>query len=195
MTVTGPFFVLQPTPGNPDTMQSVPVSQLLLTEITQADPIPPFGVTVDEVFALCPEAERLTVPDGRLPTPITDARVHQWVVDVSNRVQAKIGDEWVVLEPVSRRETIRNAGRSVVAVGAASYLEAARYSTDRGVNDAGSYPDVLWTRYKESLSDLVDLVDRWVIPVVAGEGDGSPAAGSGAHWSFPPPVFCDRRPW
>ena len=76
----------------------------------------PFDCTVDAVYALAPETERLT--DGatsRMPTPITEATVAGWITDVGAQV------------------------------GAASYLEAARYPTTSGLNDS-SYPGVLWGR-------------------------------------------------
>ena len=47
----------------------------------------PFDCTVDAVYALAPEAERLT--DGatsRMPTPITEATVAGWITDVGAQV-------------------------------------------------------------------------------------------------------------
>jgi hypothetical protein len=47
----------------------------------------PFDCTVDAVYALAPETERLT--DGatsRMPTPITEATVAGWITDVGAQV-------------------------------------------------------------------------------------------------------------
>ena len=47
-------------------------------------------------------------------------------------------------------DAITAACRAVVACGAASYLEAARYPTTSGLNDS-SYPGVLWGRSRGGL--------------------------------------------
>lgn len=111
-----------------------------------------FKCTVDLVYALCPEAERVTDSNqSGLNTPITEVTVEQWVLDLDASVNAAIG-AWSVITGTTRDEIVA-AGRRVVADGAASYLEAARYPTRASLNDS-TYAGVLWERYLAGVAAL-----------------------------------------
>lgn len=146
-----------------------------------------FGCTVDAVYQLAPEAERLTDPAGSaLATPITESTVQQWIIDVSSALSAGIGD-WADLTGDTLLG-VQAAGRAVVACGAASYLEAARYPTHSSMNDS-SYAGVLWLRYTEGMASLAATVKA---AVDAGGEDVTPdVRESGPFGSFPPAYFAD----
>lgn len=151
-----------------------------------------FACTVEAVYKLTPEAERVTDPAAStLQTPITEGTVAGWVFDLSGEVSARIG-EWDELN-VPHKARVVAAARVVVANGAASYLEAARYPT-RSSGD--SYAAVLWDRYISGIEALALIVaflikDEEGVDPGPGEDDGGP---SRVQFSFPPPFFTDSLP-
>jgi len=148
-----------------------------------------FAALVDAVYRLAPDAERIseTNNDARMPTPITEETVKAWVIEVSDAVSIGIGP-WGNLTG-DTLERVRAAARAVVANGAASYLQAARYPTKSTLNDS-SYAGVLWERYKEGLANLKALIAELLED--GGEDIVVPGAGSGGGFgSFPAPYFLD----
>lgn len=149
-----------------------------------------FGTPVGAVYALCPEAERVTDPNAsRLPTPITETTVAGWIVDISSAVAVGIGPWGSFTGPTL--ESIRAAARAVVANGAASYLEAARYPTAAGLNDS-NYAGMLWARYTVGVEALkaqvTELLDSGGGDVVTPETGRAVAA-------FPATYFGDGVFW
>lgn len=156
----------------------------------------PFGTLVDDVYDLTPEVERVTDPNqSNLPTPITEDTVGRYITSVSSAVAAGIGP-WGTLTGGSL-DAVKAAARTVVANGAASYLQAARYPSRAGVNDS-SYAGVLWQRYESGLAALKAEVARIID---AGTGTGpdpeDPLVGSngGPFGSFPLTYFADGAQW
>jgi hypothetical protein len=153
--------------------------------------IGPFAATVDAVYNLAPEAERVT--DGnlsKLPTPITEDTVARWVEEVSAAVSVGIGPWASFTGPTLER--VSAAARAVVANGAASYLEAARYPTRADLNDS-TYAGVLWRRYTDGVATLAGqvtaLIDAGGPDVIIFTGRAGPFG------VFPEPYFVDGDPW
>lgn len=151
-----------------------------------------FDATVDSVYDLVPEADRVTdANNSTLPTPITEDTVARWLVAVSDAVAAGIGD-WRGFTG-DNLEAVKAAGRAVVANGAASYLEAARYPTRAGLDDS-TYAGVLWTRYTQGVTALAESV---AASVATGDtGGGADSVQSGPFGAgFPDPFFVDGDPY
>ncbi len=148
-------------------------------------------VTVDSVYSLVPEAERINDPnESKLPTPITEATVAGWIEDVSAVVSSRL----VALNGVPDGPTktaIRGAARTLVASAVASYVEAARYPTSEN-----PYAVALWERYSTGLDGLSAQVDTLIDEGGADPGvDGGLGIHGGPFAAFPWPRFYDRIQW
>jgi hypothetical protein len=150
-----------------------------------------FDALVDAVYALCPEADRVTDSNqSGLSTPITEDTVRTWLLDVSAFVDARLG-RWHELTGATLTR-ITSAARTVVTDGAASYLEAARYPTRASLNDS-TYAGVLWDRYQTGLLALqADVTELFDDP--GADGDVA-ASTSGPYGAFPPTYFADGMWW
>ena len=155
-------------------------------------PIGMFGCTVESVYALAPEAERVT--DGnnsRMPTPITEDTVAGWITDIDAEVAgALVRINLIGVGP--NLTTLQTAARTVVANGAASYLEAARYPTRSSLNDT-TYAGVLWGRYQAGVTALVSQLNAVIVD--AGSDVGTTGAESGPFGVFPCTYFTDDEEW
>lgn len=152
-----------------------------------------FQTTLDAVYDLCPEAERVTDANAsQLPTPITEDTVARWIEDISNAVSAGIGPWPMIAGPAGER--IQAAAKAVIANGAASYLQAARYPTRASSNDS-TYSGVLWLRYQQGLDALkaqvTAIIDEGGTEVVPEPGAGT----KGPYGAFPPTYFADGTWW
>lgn len=163
----------------------------------------PFGVAVSDVLALAAHA-KVEVSDGEAAAAVTDtvfggggsgglrravttADVQRWIDQVAAVVSLKTRKLSKLTDP-AHRSTVEEAAGAVVAVGAAAYLVDAAFPTNASPNDSGSYGAVLWTRYRDELAVLVEVLDEWTS--VGGDG-----AGGGISGSFPPPAFPDALRW
>lgn len=184
----GPYYLLSGD-GDPSSMDVVPLDSLLLQNIEGDTPVGPYQVTVNDVYGLCPDAQRDT-DDEDHPTPITDQRVAAWIAAVSASAQGKVGDLSTLTQP--RAGLAAGMLRTAVMNGAASYLEAARYASDAGVNDGGGYSAVLWARYEQALADAAKTIADWVTDAAVDPGPIGPEGPCGTGWgSFPPPRIPD----
>jgi hypothetical protein len=152
-----------------------------------------FDTTVDAVYDLAPEADRVTDPNNStLPTPITEDTVARWIVDISNAVAGSIGP-WGDITGEVALSGVKSAARACIANGAASYLEAARYPTRANMNDS-SYAGVLWARYTAGVTALKEQVKLIIAEDDPGEVEqGGPSGGP--FGSFPPTYFADGMWW
>src|SRR4051812_38659784 len=127
----------------------------------------PFGATVAGVAALVPSAPiRDEIPAGQ--KGITTAQVEAWLDELSNTVDLRLtGRER--LRSDERKAALVDAAKGIVQTGAASYVEAARFSERAAVADT-SYAEVLWRRYQSALGELVALLASWL----ADEDDAEP---------------------
>lgn len=152
-----------------------------------------FDTLVDAVYALCPEADRVTDANNgsRLQTPITEDTVASWIVDVSAAVDAGIGP-WGDITGTVVLARVTAAARAVVANGAASYLEAARYPTRANLNDS-TYAGVLWQRYLAGLAQLKAEVKEIITDDDPGDVDVD--GRGGPFGRFPCTYFVDGIAW
>ena len=151
-----------------------------------------FATTVEAVYALAPEAERITDPaDSRMPTPITEATVAGWILDLSAQL-AGAALRLNLVDPGPVLDDLHASARATVACGAASYLEAARYPTRAGLNDS-SYAGVLWARYQQGTAALVVQLDAAIMD--AGPEIEHVGPESGPFGRFPDPFWADLGPY
>lgn len=146
--------------------------------------IDPFGVTVEAVAALIPEA---TIPETRQPgqKAVVVADVTAWLQQFSAEADLRLAG-WTGL-PDGQRDQVTAVAARLVTAAAASYVEAARAPERAGPADT-SYAQVLWDRWVTGLPDLAGLVETWL--------DGDPATTpTGGVAAFPAPVIPDLVTW
>lgn len=148
-------------------------------------PIGPFGVTIDDVTTLVPEA---TVPEtlSSGQKGVTQATVEGWITRLSADAALAL-DGYENLADAGRLSAVETSARRVVADGVASYLEAARAPERAGKADT-SYAAVLWDRWLTGLAALVVKVVEWR------EADPATVRSSAAS-RFPEPVIPDSKVW
>lgn len=151
-----------------------------------------FNTTVESVYALAPEAERVTDPNtSRMPTPITEATIGGWITDLSAQV-AGAALRLNLIDPGPVLDGLYASARSVVACGAASYLEAARYPTRASLNDS-TYAGVLWARFTTGTTALVAQLNAVIVD--AGVEVETTGTESGPFGYFPRKYFTDGMIW
>lgn len=169
-----------------------------------------FNTAVEDVFALVPEAS----PARLAEVGIGEEIITGWIDELSARVALRCRG-WQRLSTTRRTETITTYdafgvptvatstspavreqfaefARTVVANGAASYVEASRHPERAAVSDS-SYQDVLWRRFTEGLEELV----KWLEAALEDDdldADGDPIAPAPRGW-FPPPSVTSCTRW
>lgn len=122
-----------------------------------ADAPPIFGTTVDDVLALVPEREITATSQTTL------GDVAGFIAHIDHDAAARLLGRLADLEAVAGAEAsvpFRSAARGAVTLGAAAMLEDSGYPERAGVASAdSSYGAVLWTRYRQTLSDLAGAID------------------------------------
>ncbi len=144
-------------------------------------------VTVADVAALVPEA---TIPEERETgqKAVIESEVEDWIASLTATVTLQC-DGWTRL-PAERLDVFEQVAQTIVACGAASYLEAARAPERAGMADT-SYAGVLWERWREGLTGLQAIVREWLMDPEPG---GSLSLLGGAA-SFPDPSIPDNPAW
>lgn len=156
-----------------------------------------WGVTVAQVVAVASQADVYeTRADDEASTSnavfskpnvartITSDEVETWIARVAAWVSNALHRRARLPDP-ARRE-LEAAMTTAIEVGAAAYLVDAAYPQRAGVNDASSYGEVLWTRYRQALDDLkATLADRLDSEDATSTGPSSTGA------QFPRSIFTD----
>ncbi|ASR78041.1 hypothetical protein SEA_TIMINATOR_11 [Arthrobacter phage Timinator] len=164
-----------------------------------------WGATVDEVSALVPHIglyDNSTQPQ----TPVDDvfgetaagkvsrSDVEQFITDVAGRVSLRVHRMSRLLPESEPRSVIAQACHDLTVTGAASYLVAAAFPSQAGINDQTSHAGLLWKRFEDGLDDLVAMLDG-----VIDEADDTVVLPkplrSAASVSSPPPMFPDEQRW
>lgn len=115
---------------------------------------------------------------------VTIATVDRFIDQVAAKVALRLDKAEALSQ--ARKDAVWASARAVVADGAASYTQAARFPVQAGAN-TDEYAAVLWARYQAGLKQLADTVSGWVADETAGDDD--PARG--AAGAFPCPVLTE----
>lgn len=165
-----------------------------------------WGATVDEVSAVAPHIGLITsstepagpVDDvfGESTTgKITRAQVQSWIEDIAARIELRLSKLSRIVVDSPARSVLTRACHDLTVTGAASYLVAAAFPSNAGINGDSSYAGLLWARFESGLDDLAAQLDAIiddgdtavVLPKVVRSGM--------AVGNFPAPLFTDGQRW
>ena len=163
-----------------------------------AEPI--WAVSAEEIRALAAQiapvdSDPIYGQQERRTRVISDDDIARWVDEVGAVVDVKLHARSRLSG--KNRARVDKAAGSIVRVGAAAYLVDAAAPTRAGVNDNSSYGNVLWTRYRTELEELVEQVDDWIRHGGGSDDDEDPAGqlNRGGAGHFQRPIFRDHRRW
>lgn len=140
-----------------------------------------YGATLDTVRGLVP-AMRIG-PDTRP----SEEQVEGFLEVITGEVALVVEDLAARGYSVATVTRGRTYAKGLVALGAAAMAVDAAHPERTG-RTASSYGEVLWDRYTNRLTNLVDLLDFDEDAGGDGEEPGGPATGSPAY-SFPEPTM------
>lgn len=141
-----------------------------------ADPVEPYGATVDDIRALLP-----SLPITPTSKPNEDA-ARTFLVMTSSRVAARIGD--LAHYPGVEVDKVNAGLAGIAAMGAAGLTENSAH-TERAGKGSSAYGDWLWTEFLKAIDEMLEALQK---PTAEGGGVVE-LAGARPAYSLPDPTF------